>query len=105
MLRWYEHQIYVKIARALHGLYDEFDQEDFVDDPVQTDANGSAKVALIGIERSMAALGNLLVVFEEHEDRILDLLVLLEYTKRHVEETFPAARKFQRPGFDFMPSR
>lgn len=100
VLRWYEHQIYVKIARALHGLYDDFVQEDFVDDPIQTDANGSAKVALIGIQRSMAALGNLLLVFEEHEDRILDLLVLLEHAKRLVEETFPDARAFRRPGFD-----
>lgn len=97
VIRWYQNQIYVKIMRALHGRMD----DDFPElDPVQNDHNGSAKVALIGIDRSIAAWCGLLQHFPEQEDAIFPLLVTLEQTRKLVEETFPKARAFKRPGFD-----
>ncbi len=64
------------------------------------DTNGSAKVALIGIERSIAAWAGLLSYLPELEDEILDLLVILKRLIILVESAFPDARFFLRPGFD-----
>lgn len=96
IIHWYRHQIYIKIMRAVQSKFDPFE----MDDPVQNDANGSAKVALLGIKRSMVAWGNLLNHFPDLEGSILSLLVLLEQTKNHVQKTFPDTHKFVRPGFD-----
>lgn len=97
IIRWYQHQIYVKIMRALQGRMDDFLPEE---DPVQTDFNGSAKVALVGVDRSIAAWGGLLQTFPGQEDEILQMLVLLEQIRKHAEAAFPDARNFVRPGFD-----
>lgn len=98
IIRWYQHQIYVKIIRALQSKYDQFDEES----TIQNDANGSAKVALSGIERSMSAFGNLMKFIPGQEDQILPLLVFLEQIKQHLELTFPNMQDFQRPGFDTL---
>ena len=101
VIRWYQLQIYVKLMRALSN--DDPEGED--DEEIQTDANGSAKVALLGIDRSLAAWGNLQNQFDEHADDILDILVFLEKLKRKTEQTFPKARDFIRPGFDERDTR
>ena len=69
------------------------------------DANGSAKVAIIGIERSIAAWAGLLPHFPEQENGILDLLVILKRLLPQVEAAFSNARAFQRPGFDTAISK
>lgn len=98
IIRWYQHQIYAKIMRALHGKLEDFEPEP--EDPIQTDYNGSAKVALIGIDRSIAAWGGLLQVFPKKEDTILPILVSLEQIRTQTRKEFPDAEKFVRPGFD-----
>lgn len=97
VIRWYQHQIFVKIMRALQGKSNDILP---VEDPIQNDQNGSAKVALIGIDRSIASWGGLLKVFRGKQDDIFPILVLLEKIRKHLENEFPSARKFQRPGFD-----
>jgi hypothetical protein len=94
---WYQHQIYVKLCRAASGLI-RGELEDLEYAP--EDANGSAKVAIIGIERSIAAWGGLLNLFPNQEHYILDLLVNLKRLLRQVESAFPDARVFVRVGFD-----
>ena len=64
----------------------------------QSDANGSIKVALIAVERSVMAWTNLMTT--ENSATIKPLLVLLETIRRKAEEKFPNARDFIRPGFD-----
>ena len=64
------------------------------------DADGSAKAALIGIERSTEAWAGLLPHFPDEEHEILDLLATLQRLLRHVEKAFPDARVFLRPGSD-----
>lgn len=94
VIRWYEHFIYVKLQRAISGLLsDELEQDEY-------DANGSAKVALIGIDRSIAAWGILRNLLEDQRDSILDILVCLGRLRKDVEKKFPAARTFIRPGLD-----
>lgn len=97
VIRWYQHQIYVKLCRAaagmLRGRFE--DRED-----ASEDANGSAKVALIGVERSIAAWAALLPHFSDQERAILRLLSVLQRLLSQIEAAFPAARAFLRPGFD-----
>lgn len=95
VIRWYQHQIYVKIMRALMGA----DLEEW-EDEVQNDSNGSAKVALIGIDRSIGAWAKLVDHFPQESDSILDILLHLDRLRKKTESTFPNARAFQRPGFD-----
>jgi hypothetical protein len=57
-------------------------------------------VALIGIDRSIAAWGKMYAIFPEKEDEIIELLVQLERLRRFTEKEFPDAREFNRAGFD-----
>lgn len=97
IIRWYQHQIYVKLCRAASGMI-RGELEDVEYFP--QDANGSAKVAILGIERSIAAWGGLLHEFPDQENPILDVLVALKKLLRQVDAAFPDARAFIRPGFD-----
>ena len=97
VIRWYQHQIFVKLMRAVGGTLRE-EEESF--DSFAKDSDGSAKVALIGIERSMGAWGELRGFFFQDGPKIGDILLHLEGLRRNVEEVFPNARDFIRPGFD-----
>ena len=88
---------------------DPFADLDDLDDPEfeaamraaqETDANGSAKVALLSIDRSIAAWTRLRPHLPDRADDILDLLVMLTRLRRDIESQFPQARDFKRPGFD-----
>jgi hypothetical protein len=94
VIRWYQFQIYVKLMRAL----DRDEEDDSGEYP--SDSDGSAKVALIGIDRSMAAWGVLRNLLQPEKDPLLDFLLHLDRLRRRTEQTFPKARAFLRPGFD-----
>ena len=96
IIRWYQHQIAVKIMRAVSSVR----REDDDIQPDRSDADGSAKVALIGIDRSLAAWSELLRQLPDDEDQILPLLATLGRLRRDIEAAFPGARSFIRPGFD-----
>jgi hypothetical protein len=97
VVRWYQPQVWVKLCRAASGiLHGELEDGEYA----LQDANGSAKVALLGVERSIAAWAALLTHFPDQEPRILDLLATLTRLLRQVEASFPDARAFLRPGFD-----
>jgi hypothetical protein len=93
VVRWYQHQIAVKLMRAIGSACED-------DEPESGDADGSAKVALIGTDRSITAWAEILRQFPDEEDRILPILSSLSHLRREVERTFPGARRFARPGFD-----
>lgn len=102
IVRWYEHQIYVKIRRALSGAPDDEDDESSApeDEFLPSDSDGSAKVALIGMDRSIMAWGKLRGHFPDESDAILTILVHLDRLRRNAEKRFPKARAFHRPGLD-----
>lgn len=101
VIQWYNFQIHVKLMRALQGRRQEQrDLELWGEVSNDKDSDGSAKVALIGIDRSMAAWATLHKHFPEEEASILKLLVHLERLRRNTEQEFPNARAFVRPGFD-----
>ena len=97
VIRWYQHQIYVKLLRAVEGELEET-AEMLKEYP--KDSDGSAKVALIGLDRSIAAWGAIRSHFPDKEDSILDLLIGLGRLRTKVKEVFPNAWSFVRPGFD-----
>ncbi len=96
--RWDSTLIAAKLARALSGRDRTPEDGDSDDDPVQNDWNGSAKVALISIDRSLGAWE---VIAQATGDPVVAGLALaLGDLRRLVEEEFPSARLFVRPGFD-----
>ncbi len=97
VIRHYQYFIYPKLVRALEGRMDEL----FIaDHELQSDANGTAKVALITMDRSLAAWSVLYAEYPAHEDTTLSILVHLDRLRRSIEVVFPAARAFIRPGLD-----
>lgn len=99
VIRWYQHQIYVKLMRALmQDEHDIFDEEN----GFPKDSDGSAKVALIGMDRSIGAWGKLINHFPDKTDDILEILIHLDRLRKNTERTFSDARAFVRPGFDTL---
>ncbi|MFC1495021.1 hypothetical protein ACFL6W_07070 [Thermodesulfobacteriota bacterium] len=99
VILWYQHQIYVKLMRAVSGSLEE--SSSFNDDNYASDSDGSAKVALIGIDRSIPAWGSMSTTLPGlYANNIKNILIHLDQLRKNVEETFPCARKFIRPGFD-----
>ena len=95
VIRWYQYQIYVKFMRAIQGK-----DEDMFETEFPKDSDGSAKVALIGIDRSISAWGNIFMSKDDKDGIVFNMLQLLVNLQHLVEEEFPDARDFIRPGFD-----
>ena len=89
--------ISAKLHRALSGG-DPDERNDDESHPVQNDWNGSAKVALISIERSESAWR--VMADATGEETPMMLADELRNLKREVETVFPKAWSFVRPGFD-----
>lgn len=97
VIRWDVYLIHVKILRALDGQ-DEDPGGRFWKGAVQSDWNGSAKVALLSIERSEAAWRVVAAATADEAARVLaDSLVEL---RQEATRQFPKAMRFRRPGFD-----
>lgn len=96
IVQWYMHQVYIKLKRAM-SVYDDGEEDDEL---MMGDANGSAKVALIGTERSMIAWEKIMRMLPSAEDDMLEILALLQKIRMLVDKQFPCARNFKRPGFD-----
>jgi len=125
IIQWYQFFIAVKLTRALsrpasiaEGSDDqddlsfdfmsanETDEDEAIDyDAViaranRIDSNGSAKVALVAIDRSMAGWRSLQLALPEKANTINPTLVELDRLRRLTEARFPQARDFIRPGLD-----
>ena len=96
---YYHMQIWVKVNRALTSSYDGFeDDPDFKDYP--KDSDGSAKVALLGIDQSIAAWTTIWKYVDSLKPEIEGQIQLLRQLRAAIERVFPDARNFKRPGFD-----
>ena len=99
VVQWYQYQIAVKTMRALSGRKEELEEDpEIIEFP--KDSDGSAKVALIGIDRSIAAWRLMQLSLPERAASIVPLILQLERLRNRLEKTFPEARDFVRPGFD-----
>jgi hypothetical protein len=96
IINWYCLFIQVKFMRALP---DEMDDDDYASD-LQIDNNGSAKIALIAVDRSIMAWQKLYDLMPNIEDLAINQLATLQKIQKLGEKYFPNARRFVRPGFD-----
>jgi hypothetical protein len=90
--------ISAKLWRALRGHISDEDGEGDEVDPIQNDSNGSAKVALISIERSEHAWRT--IALATGQETPATLAEQMHALAGKVETEFPRARAFVRPGFD-----
>jgi hypothetical protein len=92
---WYHFLIYPKLLRALSGYF-EMEYDDFAEEEM----NGSAKVALISLDRTMEAFSFLIGHFPSQQIEITGFIELLDGLRNDVELQFPHARSFVRKGLD-----
>jgi hypothetical protein len=121
VIRWYQFFVAAKLFRALMGREDllseaalaaddvfpdtESDQDDlYLAGSGNDDSDGSAKIALIAIERSSSAWRVMQSSLPEKAESIRPMALELERMRRAAEQTFPQARDFIRPGFDEVNS-
>ena len=102
VIQWYQFFIVVKTMRGLMSRENEeaeelWDHEDFKN---SKDSDGSIKVALIGIDRSVNAWRMLQLLRPEFIEAIAPLIATLESLRKDTELEFPHAREFIRAGFD-----
>ena len=97
VISWYQYPIHVKLSRALRSKERERKLEF---DDLPKDSDGSAKIALIEMDRSISAWGELLKHFTEQKKEILEIIRHLNRIRDVAEKEFPNARAFIRPGFD-----
>ena len=95
VIAWFASLNASKIRRALSGLAN-FDG----DRAYPPDHEGSAKVALIGFDRSQAAWRRLVADGRVAEPLAQACIDELEWLKTQLENAIPYARAFIRPGFD-----
>ncbi len=96
VIRWYQHFIAAKVMRAIRGK--EEDEEEEGEFPA--DSDGSAKIALIAMDRSIGAWGVIPRHNRLYRESVFEIISLLNLLRQAVEEEFPGARSFIRPGFD-----
>ena len=100
---WFHAFIHVKLKRALWGkneLSKEFDEE--MKEISKYDMDGTAKIAIIGINRSIHALNNLYNILPQYSKELSDLLIIIGKILNLAETEFPDHSKFIRPGFDTL---
>jgi hypothetical protein len=94
--------IHAKIVRALDGK-DEDPAGAFWKSAVQNDWNGSAKVSLISVDRSERAWRHVATTFRDEAAAVL--ADSLAHLRNGMNEQFPRAMEFLRPGFDDRAER
>jgi hypothetical protein len=99
IVRWDSGFVAAKLARALRGRDRcEHDGQIEDEDAIQNDWNGSAKVALISLERSEAAWQTIADATRDADAAALGRAI--GDLRTAVERAFPDAHRFVRPGFD-----
>jgi len=97
VIRWYQYFICAKVMRAVRGKIEEEEERC---DEFASDSDSSAKIALIAIDRSIGAWAVIPHYNHLYAESILEIISFLDRLRQAVEETFPRARSFLRPGFD-----
>ncbi len=96
-IEWFSSMISAKLYRAICGQAEGWEGRD----EAQTDFNGSAKIALIGIGESRRAWAVLMEAGRATADGVPAQAVrILESLEADVRARFPRVMEFLRPGFD-----
>lgn len=97
VIEWYSHFTHVKFIRAMRGKLGEDGVEA---DDFQTDSNGSARIGLVAVERSLQSWLKLYELMPAREDDFLKMLALLQKIKNLAEKEFPNVMKFRHPFYE-----
>jgi hypothetical protein len=97
VIQWYQYFIAAKIVRAVRGKVEE---EEEIGDEFGRDSDGSAKIALIAMDRSIAAWAVIRHYDTRRDETVLDIIAFLDRLRQALEKMFPRGRSFIRPGFD-----
>ena len=97
VIQWYQYFISAKIMRAVRGKVEE---EEEGGDEFPSDSDGSAKIALIAMDRSIGAWAVIRHYDTHRDERVIDIIAFLDRLRQAVAKAFPSARSFIRPGFD-----
>lgn len=98
IIEWHLYFIYSKASRALNSYF-EYDGWELANG-MQRGYDGSAKVALLSIERSIYAWINLHNLVPGCEYGIFESVAILYRLKKMLEDLSPDAMMYLRPGFD-----
>lgn len=96
IISFYQFFINIKIKRA-------FEEKNYFTDIKELNLhhyNGTAKTAIISIEKTIEAWSKILIHVPELQDEIIDVLALLQKIRKELEFEFPDSMAFIRPGFD-----
>ena len=97
VIRWYQYFICAKVMRAVRGKIEEEEERC---DEFASDSDGSAKIALIAMDRSIAAWAVIRHYITDGAKEVIDVIAFLDGLRQAVEKAFSSARSFIRPGFD-----
>lgn len=97
VIGWYLSFIPVQVAMALRAQIKTAIDETYAS---VIRADGTAKVVLIAMDRSLVAWDLILRTMPQRETETLEILAQLTRLRRDTEHFFPDARAFVRPGFD-----
>jgi len=100
VVNWDALLIPAKVHRAVTGIAR---AEDDPDDDWPRDCDGSAKVALISIDRSERAWREMVRAGHLGDEAASPFIESLVWLRAELERVFPGARAFVRPGFDEPP--
>lgn len=95
VISWFSSLNASKIRHALTGLVEFDGNREF-----PADHEGAGKVALLGIDRSLAAWQQLVAEGRVSEGQARPCLEELTWMRSQLEAAIPEARSFVRPGFD-----
>jgi hypothetical protein len=98
VISWYHIQIEVKLSRAINSKVYDVGHEPPAGFP--KDEDGSAKVALIGMDLSMEAWKEMIHCFSDISEEKSNIIEHLKKLIEMTETEFPDARNCIRPGFD-----
>ena len=96
VILWYHIQIWIKVQRALSSSYGEQEDGDYIEG-FPKDSEGSAMVAIKGINRSIGAWSYLLGKLVPEKETIKQFVRLLIRLKMDLEKLFPKANEFEWP--------
>jgi hypothetical protein len=96
-IEWFSSMISAKLYRAICGHAEGWERQD----ETQTDFNGSAKIAVIGIGECRRAWGVLMEAGRATADGVpAQAVIMLAALDASVRQRFPRVMEFVRPGFD-----
>ena len=103
-IAWHSLSIAAKTYRAVNGELRDLIAGYEEDDPLQSDHNGSAKIARLMVAESRECWTALMQVGRATADGVpIKMIERLDWLDRDLAIRFPRAMEFTRPGFDDEP--